>query len=296
MSAETRNPYDHGSRGLMRRARPALLCHLLKTPASQTRFMRWLDTRLVVPGQPERVCDTIAHVLRMDQGGFPWAIVIEFQVEPDERMFGRALGYESMIWLAEKPTDLAGDRFDVLSVVVNLTGIGRCGRRMLWLPGAETTLGPIEWNLQTLDATVILEQVARGEAPLELLAWCSLMQKGNQPGTIKRWLEVADLETDPVRKADLALVVVFAQLTGHERTWHKALEGFNVIESVIVNEWKAESKAEDIVDFLQGRFDSIPEDLAAKIRQTTALDVLKRWVVLAAKTDSLDAFRRDAGI
>lgn len=72
-------------------------------------------------------------------GGVPWAVPVEFQVAPDELMLGRMPGYESMIWLLEKPTDLPGDRFSLQSVVVNLTGIGRCGRRMAWLLGVETT-------------------------------------------------------------------------------------------------------------------------------------------------------------
>src|SRR2546430_16618650 len=106
---------------------------------------------------------------------------------------------------------------------------------MPWKAGLGTSLEPAEWDLEKLDAHVILDQTARGEAPRGLLAWVSLMKNSGEPDIIRRWLEVADAETDAKRKADFALVVVFAQLTGHERTWQKALEGFNVIESVIVN-------------------------------------------------------------
>src|SRR5262245_13457115 len=126
------NPFDHASRGLVRRAGLLMLAWLLRVAASSLRFERWLDTHLSLPGQPERVCDTIAHVWRLDEGGFPWAVPIEFQAEPDPLMFGRAMGYESMIWLQEKPTDLVGDRFNLVCVVINLTGVGNCGRRMAW--------------------------------------------------------------------------------------------------------------------------------------------------------------------
>jgi hypothetical protein len=290
------NPYDHGSRRLLRRAGVALLCWLLKVTLSQMSFVRWLDTHLTLPNQPERVCDTIAHVQRLDQDGFPWAIPVEFQVAPDPLMFGRALVYEGMTWLQEKPSEEAGDRFDLLPVIVNLTGVGRCARRMPWLPGAETTLGPIEWNLETLDAQVILEQAARGEAPLALLAWISLMKKGGEPGTMRRWREVAELETNPARKADLALVVVFAQLTGCRDAWKKALEGFNVLESITVNEWKAEAEVRTLIAVLERKFPPVPDEVRAKIEVTTTLDVLQRWIVAAAVADSLDAFRREAGI
>ncbi len=298
------NPFDHASRGLLRRAGPSLLCWLLMVSPAQLRFVRWLDTRLTVPGQPERVCDTITHVLRVDQGYYPWAIPVEFQVAPDERMFGRALVYEGMIWLGEKPAQEVGDRFDLLPVIVNLTDVGKCGRRMAWLPGAESTLLPIEWNLQNLDANVILDRVVAGTAPRELLAWLSLMKYGNDPATIQRWLEVANQESDPHRKADLALVVVFAELTGGMTAWEKALEGFNVIESITVNRWKAEAaakatvqaKVQAVIDVLQTRFGPLPIEARAKIEATDALDVLQGWIILAAKVRSLDEFRQDARV
>jgi hypothetical protein len=290
------NPFDHASRGLLRRASPALLWWLLKVSPSQAQFVRWLDTRLTVPGQPERVCDTIAHVLRVDQDFYPWAIPIEFQVAPDGRMFGRALVYEGMVWLGEKPAQERGDRFDLMPVIVNLTGVGQCGRRMLWQPGAESTLLPIEWNLETLDANFLLDQIVSGKAPRELLAWLSLMKNGNDPGTIKRWLEVASLERDPYRKADLALVEVFANLTGGTEVWEKALEGFNVIESVTVNKWKAQAVAKSLLGILEKKFSPVPAEVQTKIEATTALDVLQHWVILAATTDSMDSFRRGAGV
>src|SRR5437764_3535522 len=114
------NPFDHASRGLLRRARPPLLYWLLKLSQAQVSFVRWLDTHLTVPGQPERVCDTIAHVLRADQNHYPWATPVEFQVAPDALMFGRVMVYEGMIWMLEKPSEEAGDRFNLQAVVVNL--------------------------------------------------------------------------------------------------------------------------------------------------------------------------------
>jgi hypothetical protein len=244
MAVNVPNPFDHASRGLLRRAALALLCWLLQVSASQLRFVRWLDTRLSLPGQPERECDTIAHVLRVDENSLPYAIPVEFQVTPDALMFGRVMVYEGMIWIQEKPSEEAGDRFALRSVIVNLTGVGKCGRRMPWRTAvaekpspeqeamqpapaaeAETTLVPIEWNLETLDGSVILEQIARGEAPMALLALISLMKKGGDPATIERWLQVANQETDPYRKADFALVVLFADLTGRTEVWEKGRVG-----------------------------------------------------------------------
>jgi hypothetical protein len=69
-----------------------------------------------------------------------------------------------------------------------------------------------------------------------------------------------------------------------------------VIESPTVNRWKAEAKVEALLGLLKGRFDSVPAEAKEQIKATTALDVLQRWVILAATADSLDAFRRGAGI
>jgi hypothetical protein len=183
---------------------------------------------------------------------------------------------------------------------VNLTGVGRSGRVMEWKAGPGTTLAPVEWDLETLDANVTLEQIASGGAPRGLLAWIALRINGNEPATIQRWLEVAGSEGDPFRKADSALVVVFAQLTGGERVWKKALEGFNVIESVIVNEWKAEatikSKIDDLVKLVEARFGPVPADAKAKIESTNSPALLQQWILLAGKANSLDDFRRDAGV
>jgi hypothetical protein len=294
------NPFDRASRGLVRRAGPALLAWLLDVPLASLRFVRWLDTHLSIPGHPERICDQVAHVRRDDLGSLPWANPIEFQVAPDGLMFGRLMVYEGMIWLQEKPTDLPGDRFCLQSVVDNLTGTGNSGRTMPWKPGAGTSLEPVEWDLEKLDAHVVLDQIVRGEAPRGLLAWVSLMKKGNDSDTIRRWLEVADAETDAKRKADFALVVVFAQLTGHERTWQKALEGFNVIESVIVNEWKAEAAvqalSEAVISLLEARFTTIPAEIRSKIESASSPDLLRRWNNLAGTAKTLDEFRQAAGV
>jgi hypothetical protein len=329
MSSAVQNPFDHASRGLVRRAGLLMLAWLLRVAASSIRFERWLDTRLSLPNQPDRVCDTIAHVWREDEGGFPWAVPIEFQAAPDPLMFGRAMGYQSMTWLQEKPTPHPGDRFNLVCVIVNLTGVGDCGRRMTWRtqqkaappkaegepeqpaqdqaevpPQPELAELPIEWNLETLDAFEIMDGIAKGELPRALLAWVSLMKNGDHPDILKRWPELAELEKDPVRRADLKLVVVFADLTGRAPLWKQAVEGFNVIESPTVKEWTASARAEgeakgkigDLVRILEKKFQAVPPDLKAKIESATDLGVLENWVVTAAIADTLDRFRQDAGI
>ncbi len=158
------NPFDQACRYLLRRY-PALLLWLLDATEEVVLFIRWLNAKLTIPGFPERENDMIAHVRRQDQGGRPWAIPIEFQVEPDALMFGRLLAYEGLIWLLEKPTEHPGDRFNLVGLVVNLTGIGVAGQDMAWAAGKGTPIQPIERNLQSFRAGDVLDQMAAGKVP-----------------------------------------------------------------------------------------------------------------------------------
>ena len=178
------NPFDQACRYLLRRC-PALLLWLLDATEERVLFIRWLNTKLTIPGFPERENDMIAHVRRQDQGGKPWAILIEFQAEPDPLMFGRFLVCEGLIWLLEKPTEHPGDRFNLLGLVVNLTGIGAAGQAMSWAEGKGTAIQPIERNLQSFRASDALDQIAAGQAPRAALALIPLMIGGGEPGMIQ---------------------------------------------------------------------------------------------------------------
>jgi hypothetical protein len=69
-----------------------------------------------------------------------------------------------------------------------------------------------------------------------------------------------------------------------------------VKESAVVKEWKAESKAEDLRDVLEARFGPVPADLMTKIAATRVGEVLRGWLILAARAASLEQFRQEAGI
>src|SRR5471030_1105492 len=101
----------------------AMLAWLLGLGSSVFAFVRWIDARrLPFPGNPDRTCDTVAHVERLDDNHVPWAVVVEFNIEPDSLMFGRMTAYLSLLWMEEKPSQESGDRFCVGAIQVNLTG------------------------------------------------------------------------------------------------------------------------------------------------------------------------------
>ena len=57
---------------------------------------------------------------------------------------------------------------------------------------------------------------------------------------------------------DFCLACVFAELTGCQEVWKIVLEGFNVRQSAVVNEWKAEAKIEGIQGLLTARLGGVP--------------------------------------
>src|SRR5262249_13390295 len=160
--------------------------------------------------------------------------------------------------------------------------------------GKGTAIRPIERNLQSFQASDVLDQIAAGKIPRAALALIPLMIGGGEPGIIQRWLEVAGPETDERWRADFALARVFAELTGCPEEWKTALEGFNVRQSTVVNEWKAEASARILCAVLTSRWAPLPDDLREHIARTTDLDLLEKWGALAGETTSLDEFRQKA--
>jgi hypothetical protein len=146
-------------------------------------------------------------------GGLPFAALLEVQTVPDATMTGRLLLAGGLLWLTVKPTQLPGDRYELVGIVLNLTGKADAARQCV-LGGAEWTLRPVEVNLETLDAGELLGQIAAGLAPAELLALIPLLHGGGEAGIIQRWGELAGAETDLRRRADYALALVFAERVG----------------------------------------------------------------------------------
>jgi hypothetical protein len=227
-------------------------------------------------------------------------VLVEFQAEADPEMFGRAMEYLGGAWRREKPTGHAGDRFELGLVVVNLTGRGSSFRRMSWPEaGLETVVAGREWNLAELDAAEVLDQAVAGRAPAIVLTWIPLMKRGDEAGIIQRWLEVAGQVADLRVRRDLRLAAGFAEAAKRGPVWQEALKGWDVEEPIFVKELEARAMLKQQIDsllrVLRARFNSVPEDLVSAIRETTELHVLDGWLITAATSVSLDAFRQAIG-
>ncbi len=299
----TANPYDQACRYLAKLEPAAFLAWLLGLERASFRFRRWLDARRVrFPGEPDRTCDTVAFLEHVAAGQQPWAMPVEFQIEPDPDMFGRLLGYLGVLWLEERPSETRGDRFCLGAVVVNLTGKGNSSREMNWPEaGVLTHLGVRERNLANEEARTNLDAIIAGIVPAVVLPLIPLMQRGGEAGIIVDWVTRASAEPDARRRADLGgLALVFAEAAGCAAAWKKALEGWNVIQSKQVLEWqeqaRTEAHARDVLDVLQERIGVLPHTVVDQVRGVLDVAVLQRWLRLAARATTLDQFLRDSGL
>jgi hypothetical protein len=295
----TPDQFDRAGCYLLRQNAEPLLAWLLDPAAFD--FVQWLDTRrLPWPGQPERACDTVAHLRDLKRGGVPWALVVELQTEPDIDMFGRLLEYLGKLRNDARPTPHPGDRFQVGGVVVYLTGQTTCAGDLDWPEaGVRTLLAPKEVHLAKRLAADVLDAVERGEAPVVALAWVPLMQ-GGDPGIIQRWLHVASREPDAQRRADLGLASLFAEKAGCDPAWDKALEGWNMTKSIVVERWMnmggLRAKKETLLRVARKKFAPLPEEVATAIEAATESDKLDAWAEVAALVATLDDFRQQTGL
>jgi hypothetical protein len=314
------NHFDQGCRyQMINLDSKGILAWLLQLAPEAFGFHGWLDTRSIpFPGQPDRTCDTVGYLTDEKANGVPWAVPFEFQTDPDPEMPGRLLEYLGRIWREKKPDPHRGSRFSLGAVVVNLTEKGAASLDSFWPEaGLHTQLLVHEVNLAGLDADSVLTGIEQGATTRSLLPWIPLMQKGDDPGIISRWVAVALTEPSARWRAEYgALAVVFAEAANCRDVWKQALKGWQMTESMQVREWQQEARTEAlaegeakgeaigeakgraaaVVKVLEARFTSVPKDLADAIRATTGLDTLDRWLPLAVQADSLDAFRQAAGV
>lgn len=305
------NPFDKSARYTAKIDPPAFFAWATGLSDGAFAFREWLDTRAVpLPYEPDQIGDSVARLKNATAEEPDWAVAVEFQIEPDPLMFGRLMVYLGYLWQTLKPDPERGSRFGVAAVVINLTGSGSTARDMRWpAAGFATQLGVVERNLASENADDLLTGVESGRWSRAVLPWLPLMSGGADASIIGRWKALAEGEPDQRRRANLAgLALVFAGAAKRKEAWNNALEGWNVIESDVVNEWiakgkvagKAEGKAEQavvsLVAVLEAKFGSLPAEVETAVRGCTDLDKLQAWTIQAATAATLDDFRAAAGL
>jgi hypothetical protein len=268
-------------------------------------FHGWLDTRtLPFPAAPDRTCDTVADLAADAENGPRWALVVEFQTEPEPDMLDRLLEYVVRLRRGLRFGPRRREKYEIAAALVSLTGQSPSETLEMVLPGLTPPSLHFHAAVRTLrdeDALATLEQIAAGQTSRCLLSWVSLMRGGGEPGMIGRWKQVASHEPDPTLRATYgAIALIFAELSGSQAQWKSTLEGWNMRESTVVAEWKAEgiaagivkAKRADLLRLLDLKFPGmVPSDLAATIEAQADIEILSQWFDTAFRAESLDAFR-----
>ena len=116
------------------------------------------------------------------------------------------------------------------------------------------------------------------------------------------------VKLDPSAFLAWATGLLSLRAVGREEIWEKALEGWNVIESTVVNKWIAEGSAKGraegrteeavalVIAVLEAKFGNVPPEVEAAIRGCSDLAQLQTWVTQAAKTAVFDEFRATTGL
>src|SRR5438045_2825878 len=96
---------------------------------------------------------------------------------------------------------------------------------------------------------------------------------------------------------DHSLAVVNALAVGRRPKWEAALKGFNMIESELVREWKAEARSEGVlkgevkakvewlIRVVKRHCPGVTEDVLGSIPLCTNVQQLDRWLDIALTVD-----------
>jgi hypothetical protein len=202
---------------------------------------------------------------------------------------------------ARHGTDRKG-KYKVLTALVYLTG--RCPDDVLdmTLPGGfGTRHAPLVWNVSDDNATATLDAVAGGSLSWGMLFWVPLMGDGQDAGVIARWKDVvAQVVADRRVRGNLAGIArVFAELVGRRIEWNRGLEGFDMTESQVVNEWISQGEAkgklikqrQNLLKLLSKRFPgAVPDDVVRLVNEQESLDLLDHWFDAAAEAYTFQQF------
>jgi hypothetical protein len=289
--------YDQAARFAAQSEPAAVVRRLLAPSGAALVFRQWLDTRtLPLPGGPDRTADLVAAL--QDPAGTPSLVVCEFQSQHDPDKLDVTLEEAGILrGHARHGSDRQG-KCRVLTALVYLQG--RCPDAVLdmTLPGGfGTRHAPLVWNVGEDNAPAALEAVATGALSWGMLFWVALMAEGQRDAVIARWRDVV-VQVVPDRRArgNLAgIALVFAELVGRRAEWQRGLEGFEMTESQVVNEWISQGMLKEgrqnLLEALEGRFPgAAPSDVVRLIQQQDSLELLHDWFKAAVRVTTFAQF------
>lgn len=287
--------FDQAARYAAHAEPAAVIARLL--PSEPVRaFREWLDTRtLPLPGGPDRAADLVAA---LEPESDPSLLVLEFQSRHDADKLDTSLEVAGVLRARARHGPNREGRYRVLTALVYLKG--RCPGVVLdmTVPGGfGTRHAPLVWNVCDDDATAALDAVTSGAAPWGLLFWVPLMAGADSDALVARWREVTTARV-PARgtRGDMAgVALVLAELIDRRPLWARNLEGFDVTESVVVNEWMEKGafgkSKRYLIQLLDRRFPgAMPDEVRRLIQTQDSPELIDSWFEAAADAHSFADF------
>lgn len=295
--------YDQAARYATQAHPRVVVSRLLRPSGRVLDFREWLDTRtLPLPGGPDRIADLVAALDDPAAADRPWLLVLEFQAQEDPDKLEATLVEASVLRAYARRGPERRGRYCVLCGLVYLRG--RCPNGVLdmTVPGGYGTRhAPLVWDIDADDAFAALATVAADPSSWGLLFWVPLMAGGGEDAVVSRWREVVEAVVSDLRmRGNLAAVaLVFAELVGRRIEWKRGLEGFEMTESQVVNEWISQGEArgelknqrQNLLDLLESAFPgAIPQDVVRLIQHQDSLEVLRDWFKAALRAKTPEQF------
>jgi hypothetical protein len=149
----------------------------------------------------------------------------------------------------------------------------------------------VEWKVIELWTLSAEELLAEGD--VGVVPWVPLMRfDGSAEVLLERCAAKIDREARPKDRADLRVVSqVLAKLRFPDPLLAIFEGGKTMIESPLIQQWKAEAVHEMILEILRDHFKTVPRTVSKQLREIGDEKRLRKLVVLAANCADLQAFR-----
>jgi hypothetical protein len=295
--------YDQAVRFAARADPESIPQRLARGRGVNWRFREWFDTRTVpLPGGPDRAADLVAALDDSLRPEKPWLAVLEFQTEPVEDKLDGTLEEVAILRHRVRHGDERKGKYRVVVGLIHLRGRSPVEMLDMTLPdGSGTRYAPLIWNVAEDDAAATLDRVANGERAWGMLFWIPLMSGGGSEEVIERWKEVVPtrVEEQTMRANVASIALIFAELVGRRIQWQRGLEGSEMTESQVVNEWISQGETrgqlsmarKHIIQAAQRKFGgTVPNEIIRLINQQDSLLMLDEWFNAAIDSRTVDEF------
>lgn len=213
-------------------------------------------------------------------------VLIEIATYPERRALKQALDDLTLTYSA------LGHLPDLIMLVLRPKGKFRIEGKHAIQGKLGTSRLAVEWKsieLWTLSAEEFLS-----EGDVGILPWVPLMHMDAPPESVlARCAQRLEREASATQRPDMMVVSeIMTQLRFPDSDLVNLFQGAHqMIESPLVQQWKAESLHEAILAVLNDRFGAVPRDVSKALRGLHAEKKLIAMNVLASRCQDLDEFR-----